>query len=102
MKGIHLTLNDPLPWIMAHYSNETSVAVQKDARERSLRSLLQGLGVDVVIAVILVLGTSIGSLEWTPAYWQLLGATLAKTVVQAAASYVMRFYVTPKQSAPTV
>ena len=86
---------------MAHYSNESAVAVQKDARERSFRSLLQGLAVDVSIAVILVLATTVSSLEWTAAYWQVLGLTVAKSGIQAMVSYLMRFYVTPKQSTPS-
>jgi len=85
---------------MAHYSNESAIAVQHDARERSYRSLLQGLAVDVTITVVLVLATFVGSLEWTPAYWQVLGLTLAKSVIQAAVTYLMRFYVTPKRSTP--
>lgn len=85
---------------MAHFSNESAVAVQQDARERSFRSLLQGLGVDISIAAVLVLATFIGTLEWTPTYWKVLGLTLAKSVIQAAVSYLMRFYVTPKKSTP--
>lgn len=85
---------------MAHYSSESDIAVRQDATERSIRSLLQGLAVDVFVAAILVLGTMIGNLEWTPTYWKLLGATLAKSVIQAAVSYLMRFYVTPKRSNP--
>lgn len=87
-------------WIMAHYSNDNSIAVRKDAGERSFRSLMQGLAVDLSITIILALSTAMGTLEWTPTYWKVLGATLAKTLLQAAISYLMRFYVTPKQSNP--
>lgn len=72
-------------------------AVQADARERSLRSLVQGLALDVAVAVVLVLATAFNEIEWTPTYWKLLGLTLAKSVLQAGASYGMRVLVKPKE-----
>lgn len=68
-----------------------------DARERSLRSLLQGLALDVAVAVILVLATAFTSIEWTPAYWKALGLTVAKSVLQSGVSYLMRVYIKPTQ-----
>jgi heme/copper-type cytochrome/quinol oxidase subunit 4 len=86
---------------MSHYSNESSVEIRHDATERSLRSLTQGLALDVSVAVVLVLATAVGSLEWTPTYWKLLGLAVAKSAIQAGAAFLMRYYVTPKQSTPT-
>jgi hypothetical protein len=71
--------------------------VQADARNRSFRSLIQGLALDVGVAVVLILATAFTSIEWTPQYWKLLGLTLAKSVLQAGASYLMRVLVAPKE-----
>jgi hypothetical protein len=74
---------------------DLSPATKADARQRSFRSLLQGLGIDLLVALTLSVATLIGDLRWTREYWLLLGATVLKSVVQASASYVMRIYVKP-------
>lgn len=74
--------------------------MRADAAERSLRSFIQGFLLDIVVAVTLVLATAFGAIEWTPTYWKALGLTLAKSVLQAAVSYVMRMVVVPRQSVP--
>ena len=79
-------------------SPDLSPSTKADARQRSYRSLLQGLGIDVGVAIILSLATLIGDLRWTREYWLLLGATVLKSLVQAAASYVMRLYVRPSEN----
>lgn len=73
-----------------------SAPVKAAATERATRSLVQGLGIDVLIAVAAAL------LTWLPeadvldgAAWLLLGTILVKTVLQAAASYVMRLKYAP-------
>jgi hypothetical protein len=71
--------------------------VKADARERSLRSLVQGLALDVAVAIVLVLGTAFNTIQWTPDYWKLLGLTVAKSVLQAGVSYLMRILVKPKE-----
>jgi hypothetical protein len=65
-----------------------------DARNRALRSFVQGLAIDVVVAIAAAL------LVWLPGAdlssrdaWILIGITLAKTILQTAASYVMRRFV---------
>ena len=75
----------------------TNPAVVADAKERSLRSLVQGLALDVLVAIVLVVGTAFNTIEWTPEYWKLLGLTVAKSVLQAGASYLMRVLVKPKE-----
>lgn len=76
----------------------TTEAVHADATQRSKRTLIQGLAIDIVIAVAAVL------LVWVPdadlsssEAWLVLGTSLAKTVLTAAASYVMRLKVAPDQ-----
>ena len=68
-----------------------TTALQADARNRASRSLYQGLLVDVLVAVAVAL------LAWLPdaditttEAWGILGVAVAKTVLQAVASYVMR------------
>ena len=65
-----------------------------DARNRALRSFLQGLAVDLGVAVITVLVTVFGDANgWGDLQWGIIGFTLAKTCVQSIASYVMRRFV---------
>lgn len=73
-----------------------SVSTKVDAANRSVRSLFIGLAVDVAVAIATAL------LLWLPdadltkrEAWIVLGTTLAKTVLQAAASYVVRLKVPP-------
>lgn len=75
----------------------TDPGLRADAKERSLRSLVQGLALDLIVAITLVLATAFNTIEWTPGYWKLLGLTLAKSVLQALASYLMRVFVKPKE-----
>jgi len=58
-----------------------------DARNRALRTFLQGLVLDVLLAVALVVYTAVSAGEVD---WRLLAAALVRTVLQTAASYVMR------------
>lgn len=69
-----------------------------DARERSARTFVQGLAIDLAIAVAAVL------LVWLPdadlsarAAWIVLGTAVAKSVLTAAASYVMRLKLAPSE-----
>lgn len=65
-----------------------------DARNRALRSFIQGLAVDVGVAVAFVVYDATSSDE--PDY-RLLWATLIKTALQTAAAYVMRRFVDPSR-----
>ena len=71
--------------------------VQSDARNRALRTLVQGLGYDVATAVVLVLVATVGDLQWTRAYWLTLGLAVAKSVVVSAVSYFARLTFKPKE-----
>ena len=64
-----------------------------DARNRALRTFLQGLGTDVTAALILLLLPVFTSANgWGDFEWQVLGFLVAKTVAVTALSYVMRQY----------
>lgn len=67
-----------------------------DASDRAWRTFLQGLGIDVAIAVTLVLAVAFTKIEWTPVYWAGLGSSLGRTVLQSAVAYVMRVFVKPR------
>lgn len=69
--------------------------LEADARNRAVRAFLQGLALDVLAAVALVLAPLLagdGDIEW-----RLLGLSLCRTAAAAAASYVMRRFVDPSR-----
>ena len=76
----------------------TTPAVQADAAQRAKRTFIQGIALDVAVAIAVAL------LAWLPdadltnkQAWIILGTSLAKTVLTAVASYVMRLKVRPDQ-----
>lgn len=62
-----------------------------------VRTALQGLAIDVAVAVTLVLVAAIGSLEWTKTWWLALGLSVARSAIQAVVAYVARRLLPPKQ-----
>lgn len=77
----------------------TDISTTKaDAAQRAKRTFIQGIALDVAVAVAVAL------LAWLPdadltskQAWIILGTSLAKTVLTAVASYVMRLKVRPDQ-----
>ena len=76
----------------------TTVTTKADAAQRAKRTFIQGIVLDVAVAVAVAL------LAWLPdadltskQAWIILGTSLAKTVLTAVASYVMRLKVRPDQ-----
>lgn len=67
-----------------------------DAMDRAWRTFKSGIGLDIAIAVAVVLAPAITNLEWTPVYWAVLGTAIAKSVLTAVTSYVLRRKSTPK------
>ena len=70
--------------------------VVADAKDRSWRTLLQGLGIDVATGIVVTLAVALTDIEWTREYWLLLGSGVAKSALQAAVSFFMRLLVKPK------
>ena len=67
--------------------------VSADARNRALRTFVQGLAVDVLVALALVVTTVFSSAQgWDDIEWSIVGFLVAKTVAVTAASYVMRLF----------
>ena len=79
-----------------HTDEYAAELTKSDAKDRAWRTLLQGLAIDVAVTLVLFLYTATASIEWTKAYWTLLGLSLAKTVIQTAVSSLMRRLVPPK------
>ncbi len=73
-------------------------ALYASARERGLRSLAWGLGLDVLTAITVVLLTTVTAIEWTPQYWAALGGAVAKSAIQAGVAYLARLLIRPKES----
>lgn len=66
-----------------------------DARNRAWRTFLQGLGLDVLVAVALVV-YQVAS-DPKPIVWLAVGASLGRSIAQAAAAYVMRRWLDPSK-----
>ncbi|GLI01033.1 hypothetical protein [Phytohabitans aurantiacus] len=69
---------------------------EADARQRGTRAFFFGLFLDVAVAVVLVLSTSLTDLQWTREYWIALGLSAAKSVLQAIVTYLARKLIPPK------
>lgn len=70
-----------------------STTLQTDARNRAVRTFFQGLGADVLAAlVLLLLPVFTNANGWGDFEWQILGFLIAKTVAVTVLSYVMRQY----------
>lgn len=77
-------------------SRRSQAQLRRDARNRALRTFLQGLGLDVLVAVAMVIATVTTSADaWQG--WAVVGVSLARSVAQAAASYVMRRFLDPSR-----
>jgi hypothetical protein len=69
-----------------------------DAKNRATRVAIQGLFIDLCVTVVLILWTAFAQAGgWSDLQWALIGFTIAKTVVQSIASYVMRRYLDPSR-----
>lgn len=84
-------------------STTPAQATHAAAVERGRRTIWQGLALDVAVAVAVVL------LAWLPeadlassTAWVILGTAVAKSVLTALASYVMRLKVAPTQESELV
>lgn len=65
----------------------------RQARRNALRTFVQGLAIDVVVAVSILVAQLVAAplSEWQG--WAAIGVALARTALGAAASYVMRRFV---------
>lgn len=70
-----------------------------DARNRAWRTLVQGLGIDLAVALLLAIGPSLvgNDFAWSTGYWRTLGLLAAKTAIQTLVSYAARKLVPPPE-----
>lgn len=68
-----------------------------DAKNRAWRTFVQGLGIDLAVALVLAVGPELvgADFAWTRGYWTAVGLLAAKTVVHTVVSYVARKVVPP-------
>lgn len=65
--------------------------VQKDARNRAVRTLVQGLAFDMLAAVVLVGFTALSAAQsWGDLEWTLIGFAVVKSAGISGLSYLMR------------
>ena len=61
------------------------------ARKRGVQTFLQGLAIDVAVALAIVIGAEVGKIQsWNDFLAPALTLTLAKSVIQAIVAYVVR------------
>lgn len=69
------------------------------AKERATRTFFTGLGIDVVIAVAVFIAANVNGISDRSGII-LASVALGKTVVQSAASYILRYFSVPKTEIP--
>lgn len=90
------TLPVPVPDITATTIQGKELAVAS-AKNRSLRTFLQGLGFDILFALVSVIALSLNDFNFLDgAAWATLGILVLKTIIQTAVSYVARLKITPR------
>ena len=80
--------------LVAQRQQAAATALTADARNRALRTFLQGLAWDVLVAVAVVVYTVVTT-SGDRIAWGLLGASIVKTLLVTVASYVMRAKLDP-------
>lgn len=75
-------------------------ALIKDAENKAWRTFLQGIGIDIGIAVALLVAQIVAAPLTAWQGWLAIGIALARTILGAAAAYVMRRFLDPS-SLPT-
>ena len=78
---------------MSTYSGNTLA----DARSRAWRTLAQGLAVDVLAAIVLVIGPALAGADfaWTRGYWLAVAGLAARSAITAVVAYVARQVLPP-------
>jgi hypothetical protein len=69
-------------------------ALTTDAKNRALRTFLQGLGIDLAVALAMLITTMLMSKNsWGEIEWIVLGFSVFKTVLMVTASFIMRRFI---------
>jgi hypothetical protein len=92
---------EPIPNLTAVTARGEELAVV-DARNRSWRTFVQGLGIDLGFALLSVLALAISDFDFLDgAAWATLGVLVLKTIIQTAISYIARLKITPRYEEPS-
>jgi hypothetical protein len=98
-----MAYNDPNPYepeiVEGVIVRDQEVLRANDAKNRSLRTFLQGVSIDVAVAVAALVLASVDSIT-DKAGLIVFFTALAKTIIMAIASYVMRQFL-DRSSVPT-
>ena len=80
---------------MSNHGNYRARRVlQTDAKNRALRTFLQGLAIDLALALAMLLTTVFIKAEsWGDLEWYTLAFSVAKTLVMTTAAFVMRRFI---------
>ncbi len=90
---------DPVPDVTAVTARGEQLTVV-DARNRSWRTFVQGLAIDVGFALLSVLALALGDFDFLDgAAWATLGVLVLKTIIQTAISYLARLKIAPRYPA---
>lgn len=82
-----MILPDPLP---------TPAPKKEDARNRAIRTFLEGLISAVITTLVAALPVVLANPQWTKAFWVGVAISLGTVTLTAVVSYVARFLVPPK------
>jgi hypothetical protein len=74
--------------------------VKADAKNRSWRTFVQGMIVDIGFALMALVATLSGADPFVKETWILFGVLVVKTIITAAISYIMRLRKTPTIRTP--
>lgn len=75
-------------------SEPEKAALHEDATNRGVRAIWQGLSIDVLVAVaLLIVNILTDANGWSDLDWKIIAFTLMKTVLMAIAAFVMRRFV---------
>lgn len=81
---------------------EQTAALSEDARNRALRTFLQGLVIAVATAAWQFVQTVwVNQTGWSDFNWKVQGLALLNACAMAAAAYIMRRFVDPNAKIPT-
>lgn len=89
-----LTGSTPSPTITGTTLSGTNLVIAS-AKNRSWRTFLAGMGLDIVFALVAVVGTLSHVNFFTQAGWITFGVLIIKTVIQTVISYIARLKIAP-------
>lgn len=76
---------------MSDLTTQQKAALTEDANNRAVRTFVVQLGIDILVAIVMVLATTFGAADdWSALNWQVLGFSLVKTVIATIGAFVMR------------